>query len=154
MMNHIWLVGLLGFYILETSTDLTQDGYRLITMHSWRLYCVTPLGDKVVGTMTWFPIRSHHHDMEPISPCPILVIASTRLLRSHCFDSAGFGTHNFAHKGACALLIWSPYPHNWSILTSIQKLEPTRSPQRSIYHHSKVVPLYSHGMENYIRFHS
>ena len=56
-----------------------QDRYRLGHWYLCWLYSTTPLGSQVAGTMTQHPIQSHYPDTELTSPCPILLISSTRL---------------------------------------------------------------------------
>ena len=61
--------------------------------HSRWLYSAASLEHQAVSSMVCYPTQSHYPDTEPTSPCPILIMPSTRLgsdkyqLYSHCFDS-------------------------------------------------------------------
>ena len=51
---------------------------RQCTLMATLLYCC-PLRNQAVSTMTWYPTQSHYPDIEPTSPCPILILPSTCL---------------------------------------------------------------------------
>ena len=59
--------------------------------HSWSLYSVVSLGHQAGSTMTCYPMQFQYPDTEPTSPCPILIIPSTRL----GFDKYQFYSHGF-----------------------------------------------------------
>ena len=70
------VVGLLGLYIWQ-HLRLYQDRYQFVTAHTWELYySAGPLGDQGTGTITCCPTQSHYPDVEPISPCLILIMLS------------------------------------------------------------------------------
>ena len=50
------------FYILGTSNVIS------------RLYSASPLRDQATSTITWYPTQSHYPNIEPTSPCPILIL--------------------------------------------------------------------------------
>ena len=47
--------------------------------HSWWLYSAAPLRNQAAITMAQFPTESHYPVTEPTSPCPILIMPSTKL---------------------------------------------------------------------------
>ena len=49
------------------------------TWDSWWLYIAAPLGDQAAITMTWCPTQLPYPDVEPTSPCHILIISIARL---------------------------------------------------------------------------
>ena len=63
-------------------------------VHSWELYSDISLEHQAASTMTCYPTQSHYNDTEPTSPCPILIMPSTRLgsnkyqFQSYSFDSS------------------------------------------------------------------
>ena len=48
--------------LLATSKESYQDGYRLVTVHSWRVYSAVPLGNQAIGSMSQYPTRGHYSD--------------------------------------------------------------------------------------------
>ena len=56
-----------------------QDGCWLLTVHSWWLYSDAPLGNQGSGIMSQYITQSHYLNTEISSPCPILLMLSTRL---------------------------------------------------------------------------
>ena len=71
----LWLVfGVMSWQHLRTY----QDMCTLDSVHWWWLYGAAPLEDHSASIMTWYPTQSHYPDTEPTSPCPILIIPSTR----------------------------------------------------------------------------
>ena len=65
--------------ILATSKVVSGRVPTCHSVHLWRLYSAARLGNQVASTMTQFPTQSHYPDTEPTSPCPILIMSSTRL---------------------------------------------------------------------------
>ena len=65
----------------------TCDGVQL-----WQLYHADPLGYQVADTVSQFPTQSHYPDTELASPCPIIIMPSTRLSsdKSQFCKSTGF----------------------------------------------------------------
>ena len=78
------------------SINLASYQERVPTcVHSWRLYSAPPFGNQAASTMTWYPTQSHYPVTEPTSPCPILLMPSTKL---------GSNKYHF-----CKSLVW----HDW-----------------------------------------
>ena len=84
----LWLI---EFYVLATTKVPTYS-----IAHSWWLYSAAPLGDHAASTMTSYPIQSHYPDIEPTTPCPILIMLSACVRNdkyqflSHWFDATNF----------------------------------------------------------------
>ena len=67
-----------GFHSCRTS----PVGWRVSTcgsVHSWWLYSAVSLGHQTTGTIACYPAQWHYPYTERPSPCPILIIPSTRL---------------------------------------------------------------------------
>ena len=69
--------GVLLFYVLVTSKAISGLVPTCNSVHSWRIYSVTPLGEQATRTMTRYPTQSHYLDTEPTSPFPTLIMQST-----------------------------------------------------------------------------
>ena len=72
-------VCLLLFYILTTSKVISAQVLTWHSAHSWQLYSAASLGKQTTSSITWYPTQSHYPDTQPDSPCPTLIMPSTRL---------------------------------------------------------------------------
>ena len=45
-----------------------------MTVHSWRFYSGTPLGNQAISIVSCYPTQSHYPDTEPTTPFPILIM--------------------------------------------------------------------------------
>ena len=70
---------LFEFYILATSKVILGHVLTCDSAHSWWLFSAFPPGNQAAGTKTQYPSQAHYLDTEPSSPCPTLLMLSTRL---------------------------------------------------------------------------
>ena len=64
--------------ILATSKVISGQVPTCDGGHSWRFYSAAPLGNHTVGAITRYSTQSHYRETELTSPCPILLMPSTR----------------------------------------------------------------------------
>ena len=72
-------ISLISYMGSEGPHNIFGGWYRLVTVHSWRLYSASALEQQTTSTMTCYPTQLHYLYTEPISPCPILIMPSVRL---------------------------------------------------------------------------
>ena len=72
-------VCLLLFYVLATSKVISGRVLTCDSVHSWRLYSITPMGNHAFSTVTWYRTQSHYPYTEPTSPCSLLIRPNTWL---------------------------------------------------------------------------
>ena len=92
-----------------------QNGYRLVIVHTHSdIIVLPPLEARLLTPTLPFPTLSYIPDTELISPCPILVMLSTRLgtinYWSPWFDLAGFWTPILLDRKSVLFQIWPPHP--------------------------------------------
>ena len=68
-----------GWLVPATATPISWWAPTCDSMHSQQFYSLAPLGNQAEGTMIQFPTQPHYPDTELTSPCPILLLLSTKL---------------------------------------------------------------------------